>query len=79
MSEFYGILTVVSLFAICMLLSFALFKIKSGGEKVEKTNDAQQIFYVAPKKKSKKQTKKTISIPIEATAVNVEDLKKYLK
>lgn len=79
MSAFYGILTVVFLFAICMLLSFALFKIKSGDEKADKKTESQQIFYLSPKKKSKKQTKKTISIPIEATAVNIDDLKKYLK
>ncbi len=72
-----GVLTVLLLFAICMLLGFVVVFIKNKYQTPPK-KQSPKIFYVTESKKPKRKPKKKITIPLEATVLKAEDLKKYL-
>ncbi len=72
-----GVLTVLLLFAICMLLGFVVVFIKDKYKTPPKKAQSPKIFYVTESKKPKRKPKKKVTIPLEATIVKAEDLKKY--
>lgn len=81
MTELYGGVSTLILFGICMILScfIVYFKNLKNLEKHDKKSQNPQIFYVTEKKRTRKPAKKKISIPLEATVVKAEDLKKYFE
>lgn len=77
--SFYGILTVLILFTICMLLSFLVMFLK-GKYTPKRANKRveQKIFYVTAPEKPKRKPKNKVTIPVNATIIKAEDLKKFL-
>lgn len=74
---FAGVLTVLLLLAICMLLGFVVIFIKNKYQTPPKRQSSPKVFYVT-ESKPKRKTKKKVTIPLEATVLKAEDLKKYL-
>ena len=62
-----------------ILFATVYFKNLKNLEKHDKKSQSPQIFYVTEKKQRRKPAKKKISIPLEATVVKAEDLKKYFE
>lgn len=84
MTELYGVLTVIILFLICILLSCFICFLKlslnknSDANKRKSKSNKSQIFYLTEKKPTQSTYKKR-SVPIEATLISAEDLKKYFE
>ncbi len=72
-----GVLTVFLLFTICILLGFIVVFIKNKYKTPPKKAQSPKIYYIQETKKPKKKPKKKVTIPLEATVVRAEDLKKY--
>ncbi len=72
-----GVLTVLLLFAICMLLGFVVVFIKNKYQTPPKRQQSPKVFYITESKKPKRKLKKKVTIPLEATVVKAEDLKKF--
>lgn len=84
MTELYGVLTVTILFLICILLSCFIFFLKlslnknGNANKRKSKSNKPQIFYLTEKKPTHNTSKKR-RVPIEATLISAEDLKKYFE
>lgn len=75
----YGVITVIILFTICMLLSFAIILLKSMyRDKPVKKEAPPKVFYITESKKPKRKPAKKTGIPLNATIIKAEELKKYL-
>ncbi len=74
----YGVITVIILFTICMLLSFAIILLKGRYQKPMKKEAPPKVFYITESKKPKRKPAKKAGIPLNATIIKAEELKKYL-
>ncbi len=78
-----GVITVLILLVICTILSFFALILKDRylqTKMVQKPQKSQQkVYFIEPAKKKRKPKNKNLTIPINATILKEEDLKKLLQ